>query len=570
VKNKFVLLLVISLSFLLINCNRDAIVIEDTSQNFFPLKQFRVVTNHGSKVSPDIVSYLKIRSGNNLRVNINKYSISLSNSTTTKNESQNIAIGTILTGKEVVVTNEYNTKHTFEVLTPSEPNSKTNLIVIETDTYIDEYFLKYIANENSTSELFSGIIESYNSNGDLIGSAIVESGDINTVSGRLNPDCADQDDPDSTDNNTNSNTNNSGGDSSVPPNNNGVSDDTPGNTNQTSSNGGELTDSGEPCNLGYYYACNRGYTDYHLPRGNPKCSGNDMSGDNLIITDCNGIYAAKSNAVSIDPCIGAAGVILIYNSIFDINGLNNNQIDWLNENPDIADELQNLLSDNNFTQEAEDFILEAIEVLMIDQNISLEEYINTQIDFISPDIPIEDIEDYLSCFDTTQSAEITIYVNQPVPNSDEVYVTSGDTKAGHSSIGISQGNVNRTWGLYPEGNVSPIAPNDPFEFGNDSGREFHVSITFSISPSDLQRIINDAEAYNQNYDLNNNNCTDYVIQVAQSIDRILPDPQATWPANGGGSCPGPFGQALRTMILPAGTTRNNDGGDIMANTGDCN
>lgn len=182
----------------------------------------------------------------------------------------------------------------------------------------------------------------------------------------------------------------------------------------------------------------------------------------------------------------------------------------------------------------------------------------------APELLIEDMENYLRCFDTTKSAQLTIYIDQPIANQSDAW-TTGDGKAGHAFINLTQGNLTRSWGLYPSGTAGPYSPDDPHAFGNNMNDEFDVSITITINQSSLFNIVEDARNYNINYDLNTNNCTDYVIQTAQLAGIALPDPQSTW-TNGGGSNPGAFGQAIRTMTLVNGMTRNNTGGNAGNNT----
>ncbi|RBW59158.1 hypothetical protein DS884_05255 [Tenacibaculum sp. E3R01] len=186
----------------------------------------------------------------------------------------------------------------------------------------------------------------------------------------------------------------------------------------------------------------------------------------------------------------------------------------------------------------------------------------------SPESSIEDIEEYLKCFNKTKSAKLTIYVNQPIANNGSAF-TTGTDKAGHAFISITQGDITRVYGFYPEGNASPYSPNGTFIFGNNENNLFDVSISFNINSVSLNNIINDANNYTSNYDLNTNNCTDFVIQTAGLCGVNLPDPQSSW-LNGGGSNPGAFGQALRNMNLPSGMTRNTSGGSANSNNGKCN
>lgn len=186
----------------------------------------------------------------------------------------------------------------------------------------------------------------------------------------------------------------------------------------------------------------------------------------------------------------------------------------------------------------------------------------------SPETPVEDIEEYLKCFDTTKSAQLTIHVNQPIANNGSAFTTGAD-KAGHAFISITQGNITRVYGLYPQGNASPYNPSGAFSFGNNQNDGFDISISFNINSASLNNIINDANNYLSNYNLNSNNCTDYVIQTAALCGVNLPDPQSTW-LNGGGSNPGAFGQAIRNMNLPSGMSRNTGGGNANSNNGNCN
>lgn len=185
-----------------------------------------------------------------------------------------------------------------------------------------------------------------------------------------------------------------------------------------------------------------------------------------------------------------------------------------------------------------------------------------------PSTPISDINQFLKCFDVSLGAQITIYIDQPIANNSSSF-TTGQDKAGHSFIAITQGNITRVFGLYPNGNASPFSPNHPHIFGNNQNDSFDISLSFSIPAASLANIINDAEQYNMNYNLNTNNCTDFVIQAAALCGVSLPDPQGSWPG-GSGSNPRAFGEAIRQMNLSSGMTRNTNGGQAISNNGNCN
>ncbi len=172
----------------------------------------------------------------------------------------------------------------------------------------------------------------------------------------------------------------------------------------------------------------------------------------------------------------------------------------------------------------------------------------------SPEIPIYNITDYLKCFDTNQSAQIKIYVDQPVHGSSSAH--SG-LDAGHSFISITQGNITRYFGHYPEGTAMPkINEHSPHVYGNDEGHEYDIVIDYSIDFSTLTDVIDFVANYDVDYDLDTNNCTDFAIQFMNETGiSNVPDPQCSWSGGGNGSCPGAFGESLKTWSLPSGVTR---------------
>jgi hypothetical protein len=289
---------------------------------------------------------------------------------------------------------------------------------------------------------------------------------------------------------------------------------------------------------------------YDCPDG--SSSAGPSSGTN---NSTSGSNSSQENDIITSPTIEREEQVL------NIDGITLEMNNWLNENLDIKSELITLLEEN---PEGDDFILYMIEAMIADNTLTIEELRKSQVAFFAPEVPIMDMGEYLQDFTLSEGALVTIYVNQPIPNSDDAWRSTGDEKAGHSSINITQGNVSRTWGLYPEGDADPLAPNDPHRFGNDENKDYHVSITFSVDGSQLGDIINNAVNYMENYDLNDNNCTDYVISTAQLVGITLPDPQKSW-VGGGGSCPGAFGEGLRNMILPNGMTRDDNGGITAPN-----
>ena len=179
---------------------------------------------------------------------------------------------------------------------------------------------------------------------------------------------------------------------------------------------------------------------------------------------------------------------------------------------------------------------------------------------ISPETPIADMVKYLECFDTSKSATIAIYADQPIANSNATY-NSSNLDSGHSFISISQNGNTSIFGFYPEeGKVNPFTNRSSVSsMGDDASHVYDVSISVNVSPSDLASIISYSINYAANYDLNSYNCTDFAIEVGNIMGLSLPACNGTW-SGGGGSNPGTFGQHLRNMTLPLGVSRNTSGG----------
>lgn len=186
---------------------------------------------------------------------------------------------------------------------------------------------------------------------------------------------------------------------------------------------------------------------------------------------------------------------------------------------------------------------------------------------IEPDNPIINISEFLKCFDLNQNARITIYVDQPIANSNAV--ASISDKAGHSYISISQNENTSVYGFYPNGTASPYSPIKPSILGDDSESSFDVSISIEVNPTTLNNIINNSLNYKSIYDLNNYNCTDFVIQIGNQCGLNLPDCYNTWP-KGGGSNPATLGQYIRNNYSSNDNQIvNNSGGISPKNVKKC-
>ena len=188
-----------------------------------------------------------------------------------------------------------------------------------------------------------------------------------------------------------------------------------------------------------------------------------------------------------------------------------------------------------------------------------------------PGDKITDVQDYLKCFDLSQDASLTIYVDQPTPNSPGTWSgTVFKPDVGHTFITITQGQYTRSLGFYPDGGVSPLgSPSNTSMLVEDSNHPYDVSVQLSISSSQLANIYNDITGANNTYNLNSYNCTDFAFDVSSSGGLNLPDTYGSW-SGGGGSNPDNLGQDIRSMSTTANFTVNKSSGSSPSNAGVCN
>lgn len=134
-----------------------------------------------------------------------------------------------------------------------------------------------------------------------------------------------------------------------------------------------------------------------------------------------------------------------------------------------------------------------------------------------PKKPILDIKKFLSCFDQSKSANLTVYAQNMLAS-----------PPGHAFITIQQGNNIMTFGFYPR---------DPYLnslsgrgiMGEDDLHPYNQALNVgTISPAQLQQIISRAIDYaSARYDLAVRNCADF----AREALNIANVPGANWDSN---------------------------------------
>jgi len=175
----------------------------------------------------------------------------------------------------------------------------------------------------------------------------------------------------------------------------------------------------------------------------------------------------------------------------------------------------------------------------------------------------------LDCFNTTQNSncshKVTLYVDQPVANSNTPYHNVGGNKkdVGHTFIGVEQtcGTVTKRviFGFYPWGDPVPITtPTLPGLIRNDEEHSYDVSVTWNLSDLHFNNFINATKNYYTNipdYDLNHRNCSTTACYLLNQIGSGVPENIVSWPG-GAGINPGQLGQDLRNMTLQTWMTRS--------------
>ncbi|NII26190.1 hypothetical protein HB364_13940 [Pseudoflavitalea sp. X16] len=184
-----------------------------------------------------------------------------------------------------------------------------------------------------------------------------------------------------------------------------------------------------------------------------------------------------------------------------------------------------------------------------------------------PSTSISDAAQYLSCFDLSKPATLTVYADQPARGSDEPITILGGI--GHAFLTIEQtldGHaIRRTMGFYPAQSVNPFSRTSSVSIlGNDQGRAYDVSYAIPVNAEALAGSINAILQFNAVYDMERYNCVDFVLDVARAAGTTLPRTEGWW-IIGRGANPGAFGEDLRKLT---GATFGPS--HAPTNTGDCN
>lgn len=189
---------------------------------------------------------------------------------------------------------------------------------------------------------------------------------------------------------------------------------------------------------------------------------------------------------------------------------------------------------------------------------------------------IGDIQDYFKCFTlvagTSHKYKVTICVDQPTPGTRTAWNLSSygvhnsssganPVNVGHTFLILTEvaptGTITRNVGFYPKNSVSPNSPTDQGELNNNEQHPYNISLTINVNSSQFFNILNfisQVKQSDQNYDLNNYNCSSFSIRALLAGDTYLPSTIGKWPG-GSGNNPGDLGEDIRSMLLKSNMTR---------------
>jgi len=156
----------------------------------------------------------------------------------------------------------------------------------------------------------------------------------------------------------------------------------------------------------------------------------------------------------------------------------------------------------------------------------------TEISFEDDTNPAIELEKYVKCFsnlpDDGATFEISIFADLPV-NSDPYKLFDLSTGAtGHAFVQLKKtynGTViQQNIGFYPSTGWKSIEANAPVnsKLVDNAGHEFNASLTVSVDATHFQSAVNAALYEGKaKYDIDNNNCTDFALNVFNAAAPLL-------------------------------------------------
>lgn len=176
---------------------------------------------------------------------------------------------------------------------------------------------------------------------------------------------------------------------------------------------------------------------------------------------------------------------------------------------------------------------------------------------------------YILPKDKIDKIVFNLYIKQPHPGMSIKMNIS--TEVGHTFIGLklfgksSNDIVKHIFGYYPNPNRHKLLSGTPFEnkaescFMDDSEHFYHIKLSKEISINQHIAILELASKFEKmEYDLCENNCTDFGINAANLADIVIHKTAGDWVV-GEGNNPADLGQAILYGLYFNKTTKSRDG-----------
>jgi len=177
---------------------------------------------------------------------------------------------------------------------------------------------------------------------------------------------------------------------------------------------------------------------------------------------------------------------------------------------------------------------------------------------------IRDIKDYLKCFDNNPSSdhiyELMVCVEQPEPGTRKPWGigdqgSGNPVDVGHTFLVATQKTPNKTIvrnvGFYPSSMVWPYGPTAQGMLNNDSYHDFNIALIITTTSHQFTQVLSYLLKGNNpgyKYNLNNNNCSTFVLNALLEGNILLPRTVGHW-KNGAGYNPGDLGEDIRNLDL---------------------
>jgi hypothetical protein len=177
--------------------------------------------------------------------------------------------------------------------------------------------------------------------------------------------------------------------------------------------------------------------------------------------------------------------------------------------------------------------------------------------------------DFIDCSTSGSSTfQLTLFAQQPIPGSRSPY--AGDPisgiDVGHTFISLVQNNGGVehrvAFGFYPSSVVNNENKEAPMVIIDDSGHTYSSSVTISLNCNQFNSALNNAlSESNLKYHIETYNCTDYGIQVSNSVGLGVNDTTSPWiysgKTYGNLSNPGDLGEDIK--LTPGGSINSTGG-----------